>query len=158
MEKTAKIHLKNLMINSIIILLCFFCNFLQAQEKIIDYFDSDKIKDTLYYKCISNIDEPNCNIRIRIGKTKKIYEFNLPYIGYATITNCGQGCISLYDDAKDTEYTQEYTYSRKYDNWILTMNETMYNYKSGKIENNLPKKYLLGIDGEKYKKKMRKNR
>ena len=36
------------------------------------------------------------------------------------------------------------------------MNETMYNYKSGKIENNLPKKYLLGIDGEKYKKKCEK--
>ncbi|MDQ0593996.1 alpha-D-ribose 1-methylphosphonate 5-phosphate C-P lyase [Chryseobacterium ginsenosidimutans] len=58
--------------------------------------------------------------------------------------------VSLYDDAKDTEYTQEYNYSKKYDNWILMIDETVYNYENGKMENNLPKNYLLGIDGKKY--------
>ncbi|WP_153935401.1 hypothetical protein [Riemerella anatipestifer] len=151
MEKTIRIPSKNLTINSVVVVICFFYNFLYAQEKIVDYFDSDKIKDTLYYKCISSTVEPNCNIRIETGKTQKKHEFDIPFVGNVIITNCGQGCISFYDDAKDTEYTQEYRYYPKYNNWILTLDETMYNYENGRIESNLQKKYLIGIDGKKIK-------
>lgn len=132
-------------------------------QQIVADFNNDKINDTLNYKCyrvgeIKNTIEPTCKITLKIAKRNKLYNFNLPYVSFPVITNCGNGCISLYDDAKDTEYTQEYTYYPKYDNWILTMDETLYNYENGKIENNLPKKYLIGIDGKKYKKKLRKNR
>ncbi|WP_312392702.1 hypothetical protein [Chryseobacterium sp.] len=125
-------------------------------QKIVDDFNGDNIKDTLNYKCyrvgeIENIFDPTCKIKLRLGKTNKLYNFNLSYISYPVITNCGKGCISLYDDAKDTEYTQEYHYSKKYDDWILTLDETLYNYQKGKIESNLSKNYKLGISGKKYR-------
>ncbi len=82
----------------------------------------------------------------------KKYEFVLYYAGHPIIDTCGSGCISLYDDGKDTEYTQEYTYMEKYDNWVLTKNEILYNYENGKIEDALSKDYWEGINGEKYLK------
>ena len=124
-------------------------------QQIIADFNNDKVKDTLNYKCfrigeIKDIVEPTCKLTLELRNLNKVYHFDLPYVYYPVISNCGNGCISLYDNAKDTEYTQEYNYSKKYDNWILTIDETRYNYENGKVENNLPRDYLLGIDGRKY--------
>lgn len=144
----------NKMVKGIMIFLIPFLS--QAQKKIVSDFNLDKIKDTLTYNCDDKTNaagQPNCMIDIIMGKSKKKYMFNLEYISYPIISDCGSGCISFYDGSKDTEYTQEYNYSKKYDDWILTIDETRYNYENGRVENNLPKKYLLGITGKKYSKK-----
>lgn len=157
MEKTIKKHLKNMMINNMEFYLGFlfflFPLYNQAQTKIVQDFNLDNIKDALYYKCEEvqdSIQEPVCKIKIILGKSKREYNFKLEYISDAMVGSYGKGSIYLFDSSKDTEYTQEYNYSKKYDNWILTIDETHYNYENGKIENNLPKDYLLGIDGRKY--------
>lgn len=137
-----------------------FCSaFFNAQEVVGD-FNNDKIDDTLIYKCykvgeIQEINEPTCKATLILGKSKKQYSFNLNYVASPVISNCGPGCIMLYDASADTEYTQEYTYFPKYNNWILTKDETLYKDENGKIENNIPKNYLLSIDNKKYP--MKKN-
>lgn len=134
-------------------ILFFIPLFIKAQVKIEADFNSDSINDILLYECYKveeTIQEPICKVQITDGKLNKKYEFTLHYVGYPIIDTCGDGCISLYDDAKDTEYTREYTYKEKFDNWILTKNEVLYNYKNGKIENTLPEDYLEGINGERY--------
>ena len=159
MEKLIKENLKNMMINKIYfylsIILFFLPLFIKAQVKIEADFNSDDVKDILLYECSpskNTLGQPYCRVKIINGKSNKKHEFILYYVGYPIIDTCGDGCISLYDDAKDTEYTQEYIYMEKYDNWILTKDEVLYNYKNGKIENTLPKDYLEGINGEKYPK------
>lgn len=156
MEKITKIHLQNSMINKIIFLVTGFFSFIaQSQQVIFEDLNADKIKDTLSYKCYKvdsslGISEPTCKCKVVTGKFNKKYNFSIFYISDITISSCGTGCISIFDTSKDTEYTNEYLYNKKYDNWILIKNETRYNYENGKAENNLPKNYLLGIDGKKY--------
>ncbi|SDI13489.1 hypothetical protein [Chryseobacterium jejuense] len=142
-----------------IICVTFFSAFFYGQE-VIDDFNNDKINDTLTYKCykageLKEINEPTCKAVLVLGKSKKDYNFNISYVSSPVISNCGAGCISVFDAAPDTEYTQEYTYFPKYDNWILTKNQTLYKDENGKIENNVSKKYLLSIDNKKYP--MKKN-
>lgn len=65
--------------------------------------------------------------------------------------------MSLFDDAGDTEYLQEYNYSKKYDDWILTRDEEVLKYENNKEVNKLSDVNLIGISGKKYKiKKMTK--
>ncbi|MCS4302471.1 hypothetical protein [Chryseobacterium sp. BIGb0232] len=142
-----------------IICITFFSAFLYSQEVVGD-FNNDKIDDTLTYKCykvgeIKEINEPTCKAVLVLGQSKKRYDFNLNYVSSPVISNCGPGCILLYDASADTEYTQEYTYFPKYNNWILTKDETLNKDEDGKIENNIPKNYLLSIDNKKYP--MKKN-
>ncbi|WP_267406942.1 MULTISPECIES: hypothetical protein [unclassified Chryseobacterium] len=163
MVKEIKADLKNMMTNSFIILFILMANILNAQKKIIQDFNSDKIKDVLIYKCFkyeTNLDTPYCKIDIQLGKVKKKYTFNLEYIGDPIIDQCGDGCISLYSWTKDTEYTEEYIYSKKYDDWILTTDEQLLKYENNKIESMLPKDHLLGISGKEYphEKKYKKSR
>lgn len=69
----------------------------------------------------------------------------------------GTGCISLFDDGGDTEYLQEYNYSKKYDDLILTRDEEVLKYENNKEVNKLSDVYLIGISEKKYKiKKMTK--
>lgn len=157
MEKIIKKHLKNMMINNKEFYLGFLFFLLpiynQSQTKIVQDFNLDNIKDILYYKCYEvqdSIKEPICKIKIILGKSKRKYSFNLKYISDAMIGSYGKGSIYLFDSSKDTEYTQEYNYSKKYNDWILTLDEVRYNYQNGKVENNLSKKYNLGISGKKY--------
>lgn len=153
MDKIKKLHLKNRMIKvSIIFMMLFSLNAL-AQEKIVQDFNLDGIKDTLYYKCFKyeeNIDGPYCKIEIITGGLKKKYTYNLEYIGDPILDTCGNGCISLYTWTKDTEYTQEYNYSKKYDDWILTVDEQLLKYENDKEESTLPKDYVVGISGKEY--------
>lgn len=144
-----------MMIKKTSMLVLLFVYIFSYSQKIIDDFNGDNIKDTLNYKCykvgeIENIIEPTYKLILKISKTGKLYKFDLPCVSDPVISSCGKGCISLYDDAKGTEYTQEYKYSKKYNDWILTLDETRYNYENGKVENDLPKKYKLGISGKKY--------
>ncbi len=149
-----------MMINKIrIIYMLFFSAFIYSQEVVGD-FNNDKIDDTLIYKCykvgeVQEINEPACKVTLVLGKSKKQYSFDLKYVASPVISNCGPGCILFYDASADTEYTQEYTYFPKYNNWILTKDETLYKDENGKIENNIPKNYLLSIDNKKYP--MKKN-
>lgn len=136
----------------------FFSTLFYAQEVVVGDFNNDKIDDTLAYKCykvgeMKEITEPTCKATLVLGKSKKNYNFNLNYVSSPVISSCGAGCIMLYDASPDTEYTQEYTYFPKYDNWMLTKDQTLYKDEDGKIENNMPKNYLLSIDDKKYSMK-----
>jgi len=143
-----------MMIKKISILALLFVFILSYSQKIVNDFNGDNIKDNLSYKCykvdeIKGITEPTCELILSLkGKSNKSFKFYLPYVGDPIITDCGKGCISLFDSSKDTEYLSEYTYIKKYNDWILTKNETM--YSNGKVENDIPKKYKLGISGKKY--------
>lgn len=153
-----------MMIKKIFIIYTLLTSIYFFSQRIINDFNVDRIKDTIDYKCykayeLKNISEPVCKIILKIGKSGQIYQFDLSYVAYAVINDCGNGCISLFDASKDTEYTSEYLYNKKYNNWILVKNETRYNYENGRTENYLPKNYLLGIDRKKYmlqKKKLKK--
>lgn len=128
--------------------------FLYSQEIISD-FNNDKIDDKLAYKCykvgeVKDINEPTCRVILRLGKLEKSYSFDLTYVYSPVISSCGSGCILLFDASPDTEYTQEFTYFKKYNNWILTKDQTLYKDDNGKIVNNLPEKYFLSIDNKKY--------
>jgi hypothetical protein len=128
--------------------------FLYSQEIISD-FNNDKIDDTLKYKCyrvgeVKDINKPTCRVILKLGKSEKNRSFDLAYVSSPVISSCGSGCILLFDASPDTEYTQEFTYFKKYNNWILTKDQTFYKDDNGKIVNNLSKKYFLSIDNEKY--------
>lgn len=122
-------------------------------QEIVQDFNLDNIKDSLYYKCYQvqdSINTPTCKIEIKLGKSNKINVYYLGYISDAMIGSYGKGNIYLFDSSKDTEYTKEYNYSKKYRDWILTKDEELLKYENNKEINNLPKKYLLGISGKKY--------
>lgn len=128
--------------------------FLYSQEIISD-FNNDKIDDILTYKCYrvgeaKDINEPTCRVILKLGKSEENRRFDLTYVSSPVISNCGSGCILLFDASPDTEYTQEFTYFKKYNNWILTKDQTLYKDDNGKIVDNLPEKYLLSIDNKKY--------
>lgn len=139
-------------------------------QKIVADLNSDKVNDTLNYKCYRAFEykdyiEPTCELVLKLGLTSKLYRFNLDYMNYPVISTCGSGCISIYDSSKDTEYTREYQYIKKYDDWVLTRDEDLLRYENDKKINNIPKDYLLGISERKYpilkrkikKKSQRKN-
>ena len=92
------------------------------------------------------------------GGTKKTYLFNLEYVAHATIGSYGPGNLYLFDWSKDTEYTQEYNYSKIHDDWILSRDEELLKYENDKEVNKLSDKYLIGVSGKRYPiKKNRKN-
>ena len=146
---------KNLMIKSKVFL-CLFgvSNFMFSQELKFD-FNSDTIEDNLTYKCYKAYEykeyvEPTCELVLKLGSTGKVYKFNLNYVYYPIISDCGTGCISMYDSSKDSEYTQEYQYMKKYDDWILVKDVAFLKYENREEINNLPMEYKLGISGRKY--------
>ena len=133
-------------------------NTFSYSQKVFGDFNNDNINDTLYYKCynvgdIEGITEPTCNIKIVLGKENRIYNYNINYISHVTISSCGAGCISVYDSSKDTEYSQEYLYCSRYNNWILTKDETYDRTRDEIVQENLPEDYFLSIDNKKYRKK-----
>lgn len=156
MDKIKNLHLKNMMINKsnyILILLFTFSFSLSGQQKIIQDFNLDNIKDTMYINCNDSghtDGQPYCEVEIITGKFNKKYNFNIYHVGSPTIGSYGKGNIYLFDWTKDTEYTQEYDYSKKYDDWILTRDEQLLKYENDKEESSLPKGYLLGISGKEY--------
>lgn len=158
MDKIKNLHLKNMMIKISMIFVMLFSLNAMAQEKIVQDFNLDSIKDTLYYKCYrvqDTIQEPMCKVEIITGKFNKKYSFNIYYVGSPSISSHGKGNVYLFDWTKDTEYTQEYDYSKKYDDWILTRDEQLLKYENDKEESSLPKGYLLGVSGKKYPIKRR---
>ncbi|WP_265429374.1 hypothetical protein [Chryseobacterium sp. YIM B08800] len=154
MEKNRRQNLRNMMINRIVIfIVLIFSSIMFGQQKIIQDFNMDKVKDTLYYKCdkfVNTQGQPFCEVEIKIGKCNKKYNFKVYYVNFPIIDECGSGCILIYDDAGDTEYSQEFNYSKKYNDWILTKDEELLKYENDKTVNLLSKKYLLGISGKKY--------
>lgn len=96
-------------------------------------------------------EQPFCVIEIQNGKCKKNYKFDLKYVKRLLVGTCGPGCMSLFDDVGDTEYLQEYNYSKKYDDWILTRDQEVLKYENNKEVNKLSDVYLTGISGKKYK-------
>lgn len=86
-----------------------------GQEKIIKDFNMDRVQDTMYFKCKKSLEiegQPFCETQIKIGKSKKIYMFKIFYVNFPVIDTCGEGCISVFDDADDTEYYREFKYSK----------------------------------------------
>lgn len=163
MELNIKKVLKNMTINSsIFVALLLFSGKSLAQKNIVEDLNMDGVNDTLIYKCEKTIEiqgQPFCIIEIKNGKCKKNYKFNLHYVNWPLIDTCGPGCISLFDDGGDTEYNQEYNYSKKYDDWILTRDDELLKYEDNKEVNKLSDQYLIGITGKKYRiKEMHKKR
>ncbi|KIA82624.1 hypothetical protein [Kaistella jeonii] len=163
MEKIIKALSKNTMINKTAVFTTFlFANLIFGQNKIVQDFNLDNVKDVMNYKCFrvqDFITEPYCQVTIVLGKTNKKYIFNLGYVSDPTIGSYGRGNIYLFDSSDDTEYTREYNYSKKYCDWILTSDVELLKYKNDKEVSLLPKKYLVGIGGKKYpilKKKSKK--
>lgn len=160
MAKGIKVNLRSMTINSLCIL--FLISFkTNAQDNvIIDYFDYDNVKDTLYYDINPITDskaiEPTISIKIILNASEKVYQFQTPYISNPIIGNCGVGCISIYNSSKDTEYYDEYHYSNKFDNWILKISKTHELYEDNSTVSNLPKDYFLGLDGTEYRKCLKK--
>lgn len=156
MVKRKRQRLVSMMTNKFIwIITLFVFSLASAQKKIIANFNNDTIKDTLFFN-FNDIEnskgQPYCKVEIITGKLNKKYNFNLYYVGFPIIDNCGDGCISLFDSTKDTEYTQEYTFCPKYDTWILSKDETYDRIRDEIVQDNLPKDYYLSIDEKKYKK------
>lgn len=154
MGKIKNLHLKNMMINKFnYIFILLFTFSVYGQQKIVQDFNLDNIKDTMYVNCSDSRHtdgQPNCEVEIITGKVNKKYSFNVYYVGSPTIGSYGKGNIYLFDWTKDTEYTQEYNYSKKYDDWILTVDEQLLKYENDKEESTLPKDYVLGISGKEY--------
>lgn len=154
MERKRRQYLRNMMTNKILIYtILMFSNIMFSQQMIIQDFNMDKVKDILYFKCENSSElpgQPFCKTQIKIGKSNKKYTFKIYYVNFPTIDTCGDGCISVFDDGGDTEYSQEFNYSKKYDDWILTKDEELLKYENDKTVNKLSKKYLMGISGKKY--------
>lgn len=133
-----------------------FCNFISAQNIIIKgHFNLDHYLDTLEYQCYKAGEiapDPTCKIKIKLGNLKEEYTYNIEYVAYPIITNCGRGCILFSDISKDTEYDKKYRYDKTYNTWILTFDRIKYNYGKRKTENHIPKNKLR-IDGKQILKK-----
>lgn len=112
--------------------------------------------DTLIYKCEKPVkykSSRSVSLRYKMESAKRIINSILNI----WTDPCEPGCMSLFDDAGDTEYLQEYNYSKKYDDWILTRDEEVLKYENNKEVNKLSDVNLIGISGKKYKiKKMTK--
>lgn len=159
MDRVRKQHLKNMMIRIKLIFFLQFSVYMMAQKEIIQDLNLDGIKDTLRYKCYKvedTIKEPVCKVEIKTGKFDRKYKFNLNFVGYPVIMSCGSGCISFFDSSEDTEYTREYNYCKKYDDWLLTKDEEFLKYKDNEMINNFDKKYLIGLSGKKYRNSKKK--
>lgn len=130
--------------------------FSQVEKKVVGFFDSDNLSDTLFYKDLRFIEKYRdkdiaYSCRVSSGNGKK-YEFNLG-VGHESLqfSSPKKGYIEIYQwktGAQGFEQYETYQFDSKYDTWILKKIVT--SNADGKEENYTPEK-PTSIDGIEYK-------